>query len=98
MVMNPGSDQARDEARLVERRSLYQGFGNALALAVELVAVPVIFVLAGAWIDGRLETEPAFTVILGVVAILGVALRSYYSYQERMRLEEEGKPWARPLP
>ena len=98
MQTNPGSDAARAEARLVERRSLYQGFGNALALAVELAAVPVIFVLVGTWLDGRLDTGSVFTIVLGVVAVVGVSLRSYYAYQERMRIEEEGKPWARPLP
>lgn len=95
MAASSGSDTARAAARLDERRSLYQGFGNALALAVELAVTPLLFVLAGTWIDGRLGTRPALTVVLGVVAVAGVAVRSYYSYQTRMRLEEEGKPWAR---
>jgi len=98
MATNPGSDGSRAEARLAERRSLYQGFGNALALAVEIAGVPIVFVLLGRWLDLHLDAAPAFTVALGVVAVVGVALRSYYSYQERMRLEEEGKPWARPRP
>lgn len=98
MLTNAGSDAARVEARLVERRNLYQGFGNALALAVELAAVPVIFVLGGTWLDGRLGTRPTFTVVLCVVAVVGMGVRSYYAYQERMRIEEEGKPWARPRP
>lgn len=98
MVTNQGTEATRVEARLAERRSLYQGFGNALALAVELAAVPVIFVLSGLWLDGRLGTRPAFTVSLAVVAVVGMALRSYYAYQERMRIEEEGKPWAPPRP
>ncbi len=98
MLTNAGSDAARAEARLDERRGLYQGFGNALALAVELVAVPVVFLLSGLWLDGRLGTRPLFTIVLLVVAVVGMALRSYYAYQERIRLEEEGKPWARPRP
>ncbi|MCZ7534825.1 MAG: AtpZ/AtpI family protein [Acidimicrobiia bacterium] len=98
MVTNAGSDAARAEARLDESRSLYEGFGNALALAVELVAVPVIFLLTGAWLDRRLDTQPLLTIVLLVVAVVGMAVRSYYAYKERMRLEEEGKPWARTLP
>ena len=98
MVTKPVEGSERDAARLEENKALYQGFGNALALAVELAAVPVMFLLSGVWLDGRLDTRPVFAIVLGAIAVVGVAVRSYYAYQERMRLEEEGKPWARPRP
>jgi hypothetical protein len=80
---------------LEARRSLYEGFGNALGQAVELVVSPLLFLLAGAWLDGRLGTRPLCTVLLALAGLVGVAAKAYYRYAQRMAAEEEGKPWRR---
>jgi F0F1-type ATP synthase assembly protein I len=72
-----------------------QGFGDALAHAVELVGTTVLFVLGGLWIDSKLGTRPLFMLLLGVLVIVGLAVREYYWYQARIAREEEGKPWTR---
>ena len=76
-----------------EQRATWEGFSNALARAVELVGTTLVFVLAGLWIDGRLGTKPLFAVILGALAVIGLALISYYRYMADVAREEEGKPW-----
>jgi F0F1-type ATP synthase assembly protein I len=80
---------------LTARRDLYQGFGNALATAVELVGAPLLFGLAGVLLDRWLGFFPVLTVVLGLYGLIGGALRAYYGYVAKMAQEESGKPWAR---
>jgi F0F1-type ATP synthase assembly protein I len=72
-----------------------QGFGDALAHAVELVLTTVIFVLGGHWLDSKLGTSPLFMVILGALVITGLGVIEYYRYQAKIARVEEGKPWTR---
>lgn len=81
--------------RAEHRRGLWNGLGEGMAQALELVVTPVLFALAGVWLDGRLGTAPWFAVGLLLFAILGVTVAAYYRYEARARAEEEGKPWAR---
>ena len=76
-----------------DQRATWEGFSNALARAVELVGTTLVFVLGGLWIDGRLGTKPLFAVVLGAVAVIGLAVISYYRYMADVAREEEGKPW-----
>jgi F0F1-type ATP synthase assembly protein I len=78
-----------------EQRATWEGFSNALARAVELVGTTLVCVLAGLWIDSRLGTKPLFAVVLGALAVIGLALISYYRYMADVAREEEGKPWKR---
>ena len=80
---------------LTARRDLYQGFGNALAQAVELVGAPLIFGAIGFLLDRWLGWFPILTAVLGLYGIVGAALRTYYAYVAKMRREEEGQPWRR---
>jgi F0F1-type ATP synthase assembly protein I len=79
-----------DELRA--RRDLYQGFGNALGQAVELVGAPILFGLLGLLIDHLLGWTPVLTVILGLYGLIGSALRTYYAYTARMKQEEANLP------
>jgi F0F1-type ATP synthase assembly protein I len=74
---------------------MWHGFSNALAHAFELVATTVLFVLLGLWIDGRVGTRPLFTVVLGLLAVIGLGVRAYYTYTAQIERDEEGKPWLR---
>jgi F0F1-type ATP synthase assembly protein I len=80
---------------LRSRQATYNGFGNALALAVEMVVTPLLFALGGWFLDRALGTAPAFTVVFGLFAAVGFAIRIYYQYRDDMAREEEGKPWTR---
>jgi uncharacterized membrane protein (UPF0136 family) len=61
----------------------------------ELAGVTAVFVLVGLGLDKLLGTRPICTVVLGVLAMIGLGVRSYYSYRAQMDAEEEGKPWTR---
>jgi F0F1-type ATP synthase assembly protein I len=76
-----------------DQRDTWHGYSNALSQAFEIVAIMVIFVLIGLWIDGRAGTRPLFTVILGLFATVGLSVRTYHAYQMKIAREEEGKPW-----
>jgi hypothetical protein len=77
---------------------MYNGFGNALAQAIEIVATPFLFGLLGFFLDGRLGTRPLLTIVLGLFGVVGMAIRTYYGYRDAMGRAEEGKPWTRSRP
>jgi F0F1-type ATP synthase assembly protein I len=79
---------------LKARQELNQGFGNALALAVEMVMTPMLLALLGWALDRWLGTAPVFLIALAVFGIVGMALKTYYAYAERMRQHEASGPWA----
>lgn len=81
---------------LRDKRELYNGFGDSLVRAVELVAVPAVFGLVGHVLDGRFGTSPALTVGLVAFALVGTVVRMYYAYEVAMRAHEAAAPWARP--
>jgi F0F1-type ATP synthase assembly protein I len=82
---------------LRERQATWQGFSDALAMAVEFVAVPLLFALLGYWLDQVFGTGPLLAIVLGLIGLVGIVLRTYYWYQANMSREEEGKPWKRSL-
>ncbi|MDP9069757.1 MAG: AtpZ/AtpI family protein [Actinomycetota bacterium] len=78
-----------------DKRALYNGFGDALARAVEFVAVPAVFGILGHLVDGLAGTEPLFTVVLVVFALAGTFVRSYYAYEAAMKEHEARATWRR---
>lgn len=72
-----------------------QGLGDGLAQAFSLVLTPLLFGLAGWWLDGRFGTGPVLAVVLTTLAVAGTFLAAYYEYKARMEQAEAGKPWAR---
>jgi len=60
-----------------------------------MVAVPVLFGLAGAWIDGRLGTRPVFLLVLAGFGIACSFATAWYRYERKIAQHEAGKPWAR---
>jgi F0F1-type ATP synthase assembly protein I len=74
---------------------MYNGFGNALSQAIELVVTPLLFGLFGFWLDGRLGTRPVFTIVIGALGVVGMAVKTFYVYRDAMEREQEGKPWTR---
>jgi len=80
---------------LREHQATWQGFSDALAMAVEFVATPLLFALLGYWLDRVFGTAPVLAIVLGLIGLTGVVLRTYYWYQAGMKREEEGKPCKR---
>jgi F0F1-type ATP synthase assembly protein I len=78
----------RERKPLADHQALYNGFGNALAQAVEFAGTPLICFLVGLWIDHRFGTAPVFAICLFVVAIVGVSVSAYYRYKADMEQAE----------
>jgi F0F1-type ATP synthase assembly protein I len=82
------ADAERNAAGTGVHHALYEGFGNALGTAFELAAVPVLFALAGLWLDSRFGTRPLIMLVLTVLSLIGLGARSYYTYKAKMEAEE----------
>lgn len=75
---------------LRDRRDLYNGFGNGLNRAFELVLVPLIFAAPGWLLDRWIGTSPLFALLTGGFGLAGVVIRMYYEYSAKMdRLQAE---------
>ena len=94
-MAKPAADNVRERRPLADHQALYNGFGNALAQAVEFAGTPLIFFLVGLWLDHRLGTGHVFSIVLFLVALTGVSVSAYYRYKAAMDAEAEGKPWKR---
>ena len=83
---------------LRDRQALNKGFADALALGVEMVATPLLFVLFGWFLDRLFGTGPVLAIVFGLFGVVGEAAHVFYTYRARIAQEEEGKPWTRPRP
>jgi F0F1-type ATP synthase assembly protein I len=93
-----GWRRALSPAVLTQRRELYQGFGDTLAVAFEMAFTPVIVGLMGYGLDRWFGTLPILTIVFVLMAIVGVSARMWYGYEARMRVHESEGPWARHVP
>lgn len=82
-------------AELLARQETYRGFGDTLAVSVELAVSPVIFGLIGYGLDRWLGIVPLFTIVLVLICIAGLAVRMWFVYDARMKVHEAAGPWAR---
>lgn len=73
----------------------YRGFGDALSRALELALTPTIFGGLGWLIDRGVGTSPLFTLVMFLLAVVGMFARMWYGYDTRMRAHEASAPWAR---
>jgi hypothetical protein len=74
---------------LRHRRELNRGFADAFTASVELALTPALFGGIGFAIDHWLGVFPAFTLVLGLFALVGMFVRAWYDYDARMRREEQ---------
>jgi F0F1-type ATP synthase assembly protein I len=78
-----------------DKRELYNGFGGAFSLAFEIALTPMVFALMGWVLDRWLGTGRLFMLGLLVFGIVGVLVKAYYAYTQRMLKEEAAGPWGR---
>jgi hypothetical protein len=84
-----------ESKELKARQDLYNGFGNTLAKGFELVATPAVFAFLGHLVDLWLGTHFLFALALGAFALIGMAVRFYFTYEEQMKQLEAASPWAK---
>ncbi|MCU1372379.1 MAG: hypothetical protein JWO77_3573 [Ilumatobacteraceae bacterium] len=73
---------------LKARQDTYNGFGDTLARAFELVVTPLLFALVGHVVDRALGVRLAFALGLGALAVIGQFLRAYFVYAATMDAEQ----------
>jgi len=78
------------------RRELNNGFGDAMARAVEIVLTPVIMGFFGWLLDRWLGTWPVFALIFFVFTIGYVIWKMFVRYDEEMRRHEARIPGRKP--
>jgi F0F1-type ATP synthase assembly protein I len=74
---------------LSTKRELNNGFGNALATAVELAVTPAIFAWLGWKLDGWAGTSPLFLVVFFLFTFGYVVWRQVVTYETRMSRQEQ---------
>ena len=74
---------------LRDRQEAYNGFGETLARAFEMVVTPVVCGFLGWLLDRWLGTSPVFTAGLFGLAIVSMAIKTYYGYVEEMKAHED---------
>ncbi len=87
-------DGQPEDPELLARRLTYQGFGNALAMAFEMVMTPLLFGLGGYGLDRWLGMSPLFTLALSLLAIVGMSAKMWYAYEAKMQAHDAAGPWA----
>jgi len=78
-----------DLRTFTERRDLYNGFGDTMARAFEVVFTPLFFGLLGWWIDGRTHTRPLFALTLGILVLLYTLWKLSRGYIANMQRETD---------
>jgi hypothetical protein len=80
---------------LQQTQALYNGFGNTMARAFELVVTPALFAVIGHFIDRAAGTHFVFTLALTIFCVIGMSIRMVYGYVEAMKVHEEEAIWNR---
>jgi F0F1-type ATP synthase assembly protein I len=90
------TSRTKDHVDQNDKRDLYNGFGDGLALAIEFAVTPAIFGGLGYLLDRALGTLPVFTIILALFCVVGMFVKIWYTYEASMREQEARAPWGRP--
>lgn len=78
----------------MELRDTYHGFGESMGRAFELAVTPALFGLAGYALDRWLGIVPVLTIVLVLLAVIGLSIRMWCGYEERMKQHEAAGAWA----
>jgi hypothetical protein len=71
------------------------GYSQTLGRGFELTLTLVVFGAVGWFVDRLAGTSPTFTLLLGLLAFVGVALKLWFAYDLEMRQHDEGAIWSR---
>ena len=76
------------------KRETYQGASDGLTQAMEFALVPAILGGLGYGIDRLLGIVPVITIIMVVVALVGLFVRMKYRYDEKMMIADAQGVWS----
>ena len=77
-----------------QRRELTQQMHKTTG-SYELVLSPLILALVGFGLDHLVGTLPLFTIVFGVVGLIGACIKIYVGYAYEMDEHEKDAPWAK---
>ena len=66
----------------------YRNVGPYLTLGIQLAAAVVFFFLVGWWLDTRMETSPAFTLIGILLGFIGGMIKFFRSAAEMSKRDK----------
>lgn len=73
-----------------EMKDLFGAFEEATSITVGLVAIPIVLLLIGLFLDKLLGTIPLF-IFLGIVGGVFVGIYRAYSLSKNYKLNKRGK-------
>ena len=76
-----------------QRRELTQQMHKSTG-SYELVLSPLILALIGFGLDHLFGTLPLFTIIFGLLGLIGACIKIYFGYVAEMDEHEKDAPWA----
>jgi hypothetical protein len=92
---NVASPQTSGLTRVVVGKGPQGYSGDGFSSSIELVVVPVLFIVGGLALDRWAGTQWIFAAALGAFAIAGTIAKQYYVYTGRMKSQEEAMRVAR---
>ena len=80
-----------------QRRELNRGFGEGFTRSFELALAPVLFGLLGWWLDSVFGIFPVLTLTFGLLGVVGVFVKAWYTYAHDMSEHEKEREarWAK---
>ncbi len=78
-----------------DTRNFFQQEDDAWSRAIELALTPVVAAGIGYLIDRVVGTEPIFTIVFLVLAVVGTFVKMYYAYDTKMKAHDAESPWGR---
>lgn len=84
-----------DTTERAERRRAYAAASDGQNQAFELAIIPALFGLAGYGLDRWVGMVPVFTIVMAIVAFVGLGVRAWYQYDAKMGVLERDGLWNR---
>jgi F0F1-type ATP synthase assembly protein I len=91
----PEAVRVRKERRWLKPRAAVPAQNDALAHAMAMVAVPVLFGFLGSLIDRAIGTGPILLIGFAALGVVGSFASAYYRYEARIAEQDVDKPWTR---
>lgn len=89
----PDSHETTERA---DRRRAYAAASEGQNQAFEFAIIPGVFGLVGYGLDRWLGIVPVLTIVMALVAFVGLGVRAWYTYDAKMRGLEADGGWRSP--
>ena len=84
-----------DTTERAERRRAYAAASDGQNQAFEFAIIPAVFGLVGYGLDRWIGIVPVFTIVMAILAFVGLGVRAWYQYDAKMGVLERDGLWNR---